>query len=258
LDGLARIAGVPVHAFVGGGAGKRACVLETDVTIGIGTPDTMAARAREWVERGFRILKVKVGRNVDADAAALEAIGRAAPGATLRVDANAGFSAKEALALARACERLGLDVQCWEQPCAPDDLDAMAELSAALKQPVIADESVRSLADLYHVRKYNAADGVNLKIGKLGGLLAAFRVGCRARELGMKIMVGGMVETRLGMTAGAHLACALQGVDFVDLDTAWLLAGDPYRGGYVADGPRYVIPDAPGFDVSWAERERVL
>jgi len=74
-------------------------------------------------------------------------------------------------------------------------------------------------------------------------------MGETARAAGLRLMVGGMVETRLGMTAAAHLACALGGVDFVDLDTAWLLADDPYEGGYVADGPRYRLPAAPGLGV---------
>jgi L-alanine-DL-glutamate epimerase-like enolase superfamily enzyme len=70
-----------------------------------------------------------------------------------------------------------------------------------------------------------------------------------ARAAGLSLMIGGMVETRLGMSAAAHLACALGGVEFVDLDTAWLLADDPYEGGYVADGPRYTIPPNPGVGV---------
>ena len=205
--------------------------------------------ARGWVEKGFRALKVKVGKDVDTDARALEAIGHAAPAASLRVDANAGYSAFEALALARACEKLGLRIECWEQPCRADDLDGMAEVTGALDAPVIADESVKSLEDVEVLVRRRYADGVNLKLAKSGGLLACLEMGTVARVAGLRLMVGGMVETRLGMTAAAHLACALGGVDFVDLDTAWLLADDPYRGGYVADGPQYRLPEVPGLGV---------
>jgi L-alanine-DL-glutamate epimerase-like enolase superfamily enzyme len=90
---------------------------------------------------------------------------------------------------------------------------------------------------------------VNLKLAKLGGVGVALEIGRAAARAGLKVMMGGMVETRLGMTAAAHVACALGGVDFVDLDTAWLLAEDPYRGGYIAEGPRYTMPDAPGLAV---------
>jgi L-alanine-DL-glutamate epimerase-like enolase superfamily enzyme len=250
LDAIGRIEGVPVRALLAGdGPESTVETLETDVTIGIAEPAKMAELAREWIAKGFRALKVKVGKDLDADVLALEAIGRAAPEAALRVDANAGYSAGEAIALARACARLGLRIECWEQPCAADDLDGMAQVSAALEAPVIADESVKTLEDVHLLVRRRYADGLNLKLAKSGGPLACHAMGRAARMAGLKIMVGGMVETRLGMTAAAHLACALGGVDFVDLDTAWLLAEDPYEGGYVAEGARYRLPYAPGLDI---------
>jgi L-alanine-DL-glutamate epimerase-like enolase superfamily enzyme len=250
LDAAARIAGVPLRTLLGGPVGAATTVLETDVTVPIADPAHMAALASGWFARGFRALKVKVGKDVGADARALEAIGRAVPGARLRVDANAGYTAKEAIALARLCDRLGLTVECWEQPCAAEDLDGLAEVAAALAAPVVADESATNLDDVRTLIAGRCADGVNLKLVKCGGLLPALTMGRAARAGGLKLMVGGMVETRLGMTAAAHLACALGGADFVDLDTALLLAEDPYVGGYVAAGPRYTMPDSPGLGVS--------
>ena len=249
LDALARIAGTPLRTLLGGAIGAATTTLETDVTVAIAEPARMAALASQWWERGFRSLKVKVGKDVDADARALEAIGRAAPGARLRVDANGGYSAADAIALDRACQRMGLVVECWEQPCAADDLDGMAAVAAAVAAPVIADESVRRFEDLAALVSGRWAHGVNLKLAKLGGPLAAYRTGVEAQSRGLSLMVGGMVETRLGMTAAAHVACALGGVAFVDLDTAWLLADDPYDGGYVADGPRYAMPEEAGLGV---------
>ncbi len=246
LDAMARIEGVSVRALLGD---ARLDTLETDVTIAIAAPAKMGELARGWIARGFRALKVKVGKDVDTDARALEAVGRAAPEATLRVDANAGYSAGEAIALARACARLDLRIECWEQPCAADDLDGMAEVAEALEAPVVADESVKTLDDLHVLARRRYADGVNLKLAKSGGPLACLAIGAAARAAGLRVMIGGMVETRLGMTAAAHVACALGGVDFVDLDTAWLLAEDPYEGGYVADGPRYRLPAVPGLGV---------
>ncbi|MGH7294479.1 MAG: dipeptide epimerase [Polyangiaceae bacterium] len=246
-DALARIAGVPVRTLLWGEEAIDS--LETDVTVAIGDPARMGELAGEWAARGFSALKVKVGKDLDADVRALEAIGRAAPRARLRVDANAGQSPEEALALARACTRLGVNVECWEQPCAADDLDAMARVAETLEAPVIADESVKTMADLHVLVARRYAGGVNLKLAKSGGPLACLALGRAARAAGLRVMVGGMVETRLGMTAAAHVACALGGADYVDLDTAWLLADDPYAGGYVADGPRYHLPAAPGLDV---------
>lgn len=243
-DAASSLAGVPLRTWLGGPAG--AASLETDVTVAIATPAKMAELARGWIARGFRALKVKVGKDLDADVRALEAVGRAAPGAELRVDANAGYTARQAIELARACERLGLRVTCWEQPCAADDLDGMAEVARALQAPVIADESVKSLADVETLVSRRYADGLNLKLAKTGSLHDCVAMGRRARAAGLRIMVGGMVETRLGMTAAAHVACAVGGVEFIDLDTAWLLADDPYVGGYEADGPCYTLPDRPG------------
>lgn len=251
LDAMARIAGLPLRTALGG---RGTDALETDITIPIAGPDAMGALAAQWTARGFRALKIKVGRDLDADVRALEAVARAAASATLRVDANAGYGGDEAVALVEACRRLAIPVACWEQPCAVGDWEGLARVIAVADAPVVADESVRSLADVDELVRRGFTGGVNLKLAKLGGLLAARSVGEAARSAGLSVMIGGMVETRLGMSAAAHLACALGGVEFVDLDTAWLLDEDPYEGGYVADGPRYAIPDAPGIGV----RRRVV
>jgi len=133
-----------------------------------------------------------------------------------------------------------------------EDVAGAAQVAAACRVPVLADESVKSLAELRAVLAARAATGVNLKVAKSGSLLGAYAIGREAQKAGLPLMVGGMVETRLGMTAAAHLVAALGGVAFPDLDTAWLLATDPFEGGYVADGPRYLLPDAPGLGVRTA------
>jgi L-alanine-DL-glutamate epimerase-like enolase superfamily enzyme len=251
LDAMARCAGMPLRALIGGERGLATRSLETDITISIAEPARMAELARAWVKRGFRSLKIKVGKEVDADVRALEAVARAAPSAKLRIDANAGYTAAEAIAVARACDNLGFGdaVECWEQPCAADDRDGMREVSAAVRAVVVADESLKTPDDLRDLLRSRYAGGINLKLAKLGGVLIATRMGEAAKAAGLAIMAGGMVETRLGMTAASHVACALGGVDFVDLDTAWLLTSDPYTGGYEATGPRYAIPDSPGLGV---------
>lgn len=246
LDAQARLEGRPVH----GVAGPPRLTLTSDITIPIGDPGHMAKVARRWKARGFGCFKVKVGKDVDHDLRALELIHEAVPDATYRLDANAGFTASEAIALAREVERLGLVVECWEQPCGRLALDQMAEVAAALDTPVIADESVATLSDLARVVAAKAADGVNLKLVKSGGFLPCLALGREARRLGLSLMVGAMVETRLGITAAAHLAVALGGVEFPDLDTALLLADDPFVGGYEAEGPRLTLSGAPGLGVS--------
>src|ERR1700722_11342985 len=129
----------------------------------------------------------------------------------------------------------------------------MARVRASISCPVIADESVKDRADLVRLVDYGAADGINLKLAKCGGPVEAFELGRLARQAGLKLMVGGMVETRLGMTAAAQVAAALADVEFIDLDTAWLLREDWFVGGYSATGPRYEMSGKPGLGIELSQ-----
>lgn len=248
LDGLARVRGVPLHRLLSDVVAPAP--IETDITLPILAPARMAVLAGEWWAKGFRSFKVKVGRKLEEDLAALRAIAAKTPAAWFRVDANGGYSADQALRFLDAANELGLSVECFEQPCGTDDLDGMATVATRTSVPVIADESVKNVEQLERVRARKAARGVNLKIAKSGGLLRAYDIGAAAKKSGMLLMVGGMVETRLGMTAATHLVAALGGVEFPDLDTAWLLRTDPFTGGYREDGPRYTLSSEPGLGVS--------
>jgi L-alanine-DL-glutamate epimerase-like enolase superfamily enzyme len=115
--------------------------------------------------------------------------------------------------------------------------------------PVVADESFRGPEDLERLLGARAVHAVNLKLVKLGGPLAALALGRRARAAGLKLMAGAMVETRVGLLAMAHVVAALGGVDWVDLDTAFLLAADPFAGGWTAEGPRLRLTGGAGLDV---------
>ncbi len=213
-------------------AGRLALAHESDITLPIADPERMGELARQWTARGFRSLKIKVGRALADDAAAIAAIVAAAPRARLRLDANAALSADDALALLERARSLGADIELYEQPCAAGDLAGMAEVVARGGVPVVADESCKSVADVDALADARAATGVNLKLVKNGGPLASLAVGLRARDRGLTLMAGAMVETRLGLSAMLHVVSALGGVEHVDLDTALLLAEDPYEGGY--------------------------
>jgi L-alanine-DL-glutamate epimerase-like enolase superfamily enzyme len=246
LDAWARKDQQPLWRMLGG---PRECEpIETDITIPILPPERMAELAQQWWARGFRKLKVKAGKNLDADLVALEAIRRAVPGAAYQPDANGGLSVEGALAWLEGAKRLGARVLCFEQPCAT--VDELFELSKQTSVPLIADESVKSLKDFAVVALRGAAAGVNLKLAKSGGILEAQAIGRAARERGMLVMVGGMVETRLGMTAAAHLAASLGGVDFADLDTAFLLTEERFVGGYRDEGAVLHLTDAPGLGIA--------
>jgi L-alanine-DL-glutamate epimerase-like enolase superfamily enzyme len=252
LDAGARLGGAPLHATLAGSAalgGGAALELTTDITLPISDPDRMAAGAMRHRRAGFTCFKVKVGRDWQADRASLRAAAAAVPDARFRLDANAGFSASQALALLEAVLGDGLGLECFEQPCAADDLAGMAEVTARSPVPVVADESFRGPADLDRLVAARAAAGVNLKLGKLGGPLAALALAERARAAGLRLMAGAMVETRVGLLAMAHVVAALGGVDWVDLDTAFLLADDPFEGGWSVEGPRIRLASDPGLGV---------
>ena len=246
-DAWARLLGLPLHAFLGGEAPPAP--LSTDITLPIGAPDYVAGLARSYRAAGFDCFKVKVGRDHRADHAALRAVAAAVPEARFRLDANAGYSARDALDLLDRLAADGLALECFEQPCARDDLAGMAEVAARSPVPVVADESFRGAADLERLVAARAAHGVNLKLVKLGGPAAAVALGREARRRGLRLMAGAMVETRVGIATMAHVVAALGGVDWVDLDTAFLLAEDPFAGGYRAEGATLVLDAAAGSGV---------
>ena len=246
LDAWARLEDVPVYRLLGGHSARR---LETDMTLPIAEPARMMELAVQHRAHGFRCFKLKVGKSFDDDVRALLGVHACVPDATFRLDANAAFDAAQALELVRRARAAGLVLECFEQPCARDDLDGMAQVARDAGVCVVADESVRDDADLSRVLRARAAHGINLKLVKTGGLFASLALGRRAREAGLVIMCGGMVETRLGITAMAHVACALDRVEFIDLDTAFLLSDDPFEGGYRARGAELELTPGAGFDL---------
>lgn len=252
LDAIARLRGVALYALLGDASGGSfATRMVSDITIPIHEPSHMGELAEAWASRGFACFKVKVGIDPARDLAGLRAIVARAPGATLRIDANGGYDARTAIELYERATKEGAVIECFEQPCARDDLDGMAAVTRALPVPVVADESVRGVEDLARVLDRGAASGVNLKLSKMG-VAQALEIGRRAKARGLAVMMGAMVETRLGITAAAHVCAALGGVRFVDLDTAWLLREDPFVGGYQSEGPVITLGGAPGMAIEYA------
>lgn len=204
---------------------------ETDITIPISTLEKSVALARGWYAQGFRLFKMKVGNDVDQDIRRLEAVHRTLPGIAFIGDGNQGFSREECLAFARGVQRFGGTMVLLEQPVVRDDLDSMTAIRRDTGIPVAADESVRSLADARDVIARNAADYINIKIMKTG-VVEAVAIAETTLAAGLKLMVGGMVETRLAMGCSFSLVLGMKGFDILDLDTPLLLASDPVQGGY--------------------------
>jgi L-alanine-DL-glutamate epimerase-like enolase superfamily enzyme len=234
-DRIARQRGVPIYELLGL---PRPPVLPTSYTISIGEPAEMAEMA---AAAAYPILKIKLG--TDDDASRLAAVRAARPDARLRVDANAAWSPDEAVPRVRALEPFGLEL--IEQPVAKNAIAAMGYVQAHTDLPVVADESVQTLADVERLAAAGVR-GINLKLMKVGGLAPGLRILRRAQELGMQVLLGCMVETSLGVTAMLHLASL---ADWLDLDAPLLVANDPFEGATYDRQAGMHLPDRPGIGV---------
>jgi o-succinylbenzoate synthase len=245
-DLAARRRGVSLPVFLGSTAHR----VPTDVTLAAGDPASLAAAAAERAADGFRVLKVKVGTDPATDVDRVRAVRDAVDGkVAIRLDANQGWTAREAVQVLTALQEADLGVELVEQPVAAADLDGLAWVTARSGVPVMADESVYGVRDLVEVIRRRAADLVNVKLAKCGGLTAARALLelARAHELGT--VVGSMMESHIGVGAAASLVAAYGTTAVPDLDAAWWAAAPPVVGGLTYDGPVVVLPDAPGLGI---------
>ena len=240
-DIAAQVAGLPLYAYLGG----QRRPLETDLTMGIGDPAAAGARALGIVAEGFRIIKVKLGLDFRADLERLTQIRRAVgPDVVLRIDANQGW---DRVGARRSLDAYaGLDIEFCEQPLRADDLSGMRELVQHSPIPVMADESLFSPAQALELIRQEAASYFNIKLSKSGGIHNAIMIGHVAEAGHRPCMVGCMSESRLGITAAAHFACACGAARFFDLDSCLEHAEDRILGGVTFRDGILTVPDAPG------------
>ena len=245
-DLAARRRGVSLPTFLGASSHR----VPTDVTVAAGSPESLAATARQRVTDGFTVLKLKVGTEAATDVARVRAVRDAVgPSVRIRLDANQGWTAKDAVRVIRALEDAGTDVELVEQPVAGPDLAGLAWVTARVGTPVMADESVYGVRDLVEVVRRRAADLVNVKLAKCGGLSAARTLLELARAHEMGAVVGSMMESHVGVGAAASLAAAYGGPVVSDLDAAWWASSSPVTGGLRYDGATVVLPEKPGLGI---------
>lgn len=207
-------------------------------TIGI-APDDDTLRERVREAAAYPILKIKLGTPRDADIVRI--VREEAPSATLRVDANAAWTPKRALAMLDVLTAHGVDM--LEQPLPPHDIDGLRFVRERSPIDVVADESCIVASDI--PRLVGAVDGINIKLAKCGSLREAHRMIAVARAHGLRVMCGCMIESSLSIAAAAHFSPLL---DDADLDGAALLADDPFAGPSIPAG-RVTLTDAPGLGV---------
>jgi L-alanine-DL-glutamate epimerase-like enolase superfamily enzyme len=245
IDAYCRTLGVPLWELWGGADVRER---ETDITIPICSLDKTLELARGWYARGFRLFKMKVGNDVEQDIRRLEAVHHALPGIAFIGDGNQGFSRDECLAFAKGIKQFGGTIVLLEQPVKRGDLDGLAAIRRESGIPVAADESVRSLTDAEAVVAHHAADYINIKIMKTG-VIEARDIVSYTLSSGLKLMAGGMVETRIAMACSFSLVLGTKGFEVLDLDTPLLLAEDPVERGYRYKDSRLVPWKQPGLDL---------
>lgn len=238
--------GAPLYKLLGGAKNE----IETDITISVNPIDEMVADSLDAVKQGFRVLKVKVGKEGKADVERIAAIRQAVgPDAVIRVDANQGWTVSQAVSIISAMEDRGLDIELVEQPVPAHDVDGLRTITRQMATPILADEAVFSAEDAIHIIQTGAADLLNIKLMKTGGIWKALQICDIADIYGVKCMMGCMLESRLSVAAGAHLAAAKSCITICDLDGPSLCSVDPYTGGPIFDGARIRMTDDPGIGV---------
>lgn len=252
----AQHAGLPLYRYLGGQKNK---ILQTDMTVSIGTPEKMQQDAIRFKEQGFPFIKVKLGESFEKDLARIKAIregiGYDIP---LRIDANQGWPTPEkAIALLNALEPY--NIQHCEEPIPRWRFMELSKIAAATSIPIMADETCGDEHDAERLIQLKACSMFNVKLGKSSGFVKALKIVKLASTAGIYLQVGGFMESRLGMTAAAHLALSDEIIHHCDFDTPLMFTADPVMNGieYKTNGV-IEVPDFPGLgatiDKSYLEK----
>lgn len=260
-DIAAKAADMPLYRFLGGERRE----IRTDLTIGLqDTVDETVARAKQILNAGFNAIKLKVGRVGLEDVAHVKAVRElAGPDIAIKIDSNQGWDLPTAIANIKAMQPLDLEYS--EQPLKAWDIAGYSELRRAVALPICADESVFDHHDALRLINANAADYLNIKLGKAGGIHTGLKINAIAEAAGKKCMIGCFCESRLGLAAAAHLAMARPNIYFLDLDSVFDFTRDPVISDMAYDetiGGLIHLSDAPGlgaaFDPACAEDTVVI
>lgn len=251
LDIIGKVSGLPLFQLLGGMKDRIA----TSATIGILPTDETVLRAGHWVSQGFSSLKIKGGIDPQQDIERIikvrETVGEAID---LSLDANQGYTPEQAMRFIRETKKARPSF--LEQPTPRGDLELMGYVSSLADVPIMADESLLTAADAAEIARHAIADMFNIKIMKVGGIVASMEIGAIARAFGIGVMAGCTDEAALGIAAGLHFALATSAVVRADLDGHLPLMGDPSSGAVILEGGWLYPTGRPGlgFDLDRWEK----
>lgn len=245
LDAFTKTLNIPLKSFLGGSTNK----IETDYTVDIVSREMAKKNSTELAKIGYHVLKTKVGKNLIEDIDRILAIKDGAPGCEITLDANQGFSPARAVYFLEELEKNHIRPILFEQPVIKTDLMGMKFVKEHTSVPICADESVFTSADAIQIIRTGCADVINIKIMK-SGILEALDIAAIARSANVKLMIGCMLETKLGLGCSVHLAAGLGGFDFIDLDPHIKPELEPFSGGPDFSAPYYSVLDIlPGIGI---------
>ncbi|KAB0577661.1 o-succinylbenzoate synthase [Fusobacterium naviforme] len=246
---------VPVYKLLGGARNR----IVTDITISVNAPEEMARDAVHAIERGYDCLKIKVGANPTLDVERLRAVRQAVGDEIcLRIDANQAWQPKQAVRILNQMQEQGLKLEFVEQPVKAYDLEGLKYVTDHSYVPVLADESVFSPRDAMKVLEQRAADLINIKLMKCGGIYNALKIASAAEIYGVECMIGCMLEAKISVNAAVELACAKQIFTRIDLDGPVLCSEDPILGGALFEEKQITVSDEAGMGIRGVEGLRYL
>jgi L-alanine-DL-glutamate epimerase-like enolase superfamily enzyme len=238
-DLLGLAAGLPLHRLFGGYRHR----IQTSITLGLAPTKETVEQAHYRARQGFRILKLKGGLNPEEDVERVQAVARSLPQLTLRLDADQGYTVKQALDLARALDG---KLEMLEQPTEARDLEALQQVAQHSSIPILADQSLTGPASALEIVQRRAAHGVSVKLATCGGLHCARQIDAITRAAQMDTMIGCINEPALLIAAGLGLALSSPNVRYGDLDGHFDLVNDPSRQAFLFKDGWLVARDVPG------------
>ncbi len=223
-DLISKKAGLPLYQFLGGYRKS----IPTSVTIGIVPFEETLREAREFVNQGFGIIKVKGGLNLEEDIAKMLRLRENHPDIIFRFDGNQGYSVADSIAFVFATKEVNIEI--FEQPTKVSVEGELGEVTSGVSIPVMADESLKTLTDAFRLAQNKLINMVNIKLMKVGGIYKATLINSVARAAKIEAMVGCIDECSLGIAAGLHFALARHNVKYADLDGHLDILNDPFKG----------------------------